>query len=221
MLASYSPTAHRDFWTEHWGGHTVDELLAITAVSPCASAAGVDGSVAALATARRTAPVPPAASDLRALAIRSGAVAAYVSLGVSSTIPRAPTRSWPRPGACWRRAGSSSSRCPTSTAPAGAFYQYAFFRRELLAALARHGFAAQAAHPYDPARLLRSALPRVVVARGRRRPAAPAGAAPSCPPAAGSAGPRGRLARLVRRALYTEPALRLLGHMLLVVARRP
>jgi hypothetical protein len=60
-----------------------------------------------------------------------------------------------------------------------------------------------------------------VVARGRRRPAAPAGAAPSCPPAAGSAGPRGRLARLVRRALYTEPALRLLGHMLLVVARRP
>ena len=27
MLAYYSTTAHADFWTEHWGGHTVAELL--------------------------------------------------------------------------------------------------------------------------------------------------------------------------------------------------
>jgi hypothetical protein len=38
--------------------------------------------------------------------------------------------------------------------------------------------------------------------------------------AARPAGPRAAAKRLVRRALYTEPALRLLGHMLLVVARR-
>ena len=107
MLTYYSVAAHEDFWSEHWGGHTVDDLLAIAAVSPLTSlitealpregvvleagcglgqyvillrqrgwrAAGVDGSVTALATARRTAAVPLAASDLRALAIRSGALA--------------------------------------------------------------------------------------------------------------------------------------------------
>jgi SAM-dependent methyltransferase len=271
VLAYYSGAAHEDFWTEHWGGHTVDELLAIAAVSPLTTlitsalpreglvleagcglgqyvillrqhgwrAAGVDGSLTALATARRAAPVPLAASDLRALAIRSGAVAAYVSLGVVEHDPDGPDAilaearrvlapdgvlivSVPylngarRLGAPWIR-----RRARAIAAAGGAFYQYAFSRRELLAALTRHGFVAQAAHPYDPARLLRSALPRAVVARVRRRPAAPAVVAPSGAPDAGSAGPRGRLARLLRRALYAEPALRLLGHMLLVVARRP
>jgi hypothetical protein len=91
-----------------------------------------------------------------------------------------------------------------------------------------------AAHPYDPARVLRRFVPR----RGRRAgaPAAPApqgatGAASAAvegiAPAAveggaarGAGGARASVKRLARRALYTEPALRLLGHMLLVVARR-
>ena len=34
MLAYYSATAHVDFWTEHWGGHTVEELLAVARQSP-------------------------------------------------------------------------------------------------------------------------------------------------------------------------------------------
>jgi hypothetical protein len=48
-------------------------------------------------------------------------------------------------------------------------------------------------------------------------------AAPSPTPASpvpAPAAPRRWLARVARRALYTGPALRLLGHMLLVVARR-
>ena len=72
-----------------------------------------------------------------------------------------------------------------------------------------------------PPRLLRSALPRALLVRLRRRRPVLAGAASVPRPATGPAGLRGRLARLLRRALYTEPALRLLGHMLLVVARRP
>jgi SAM-dependent methyltransferase len=101
----------------------------------------------------------------------------------------------------------------------GAFYQYAFTRRELLGALRRQGFEPRAAHPYDPARLLRSALgrlrPRTAAARSRAPAAAPA------PGPAQRGGARQWLARVVRRALYTELGLRLLGHMLLVVARRP
>jgi SAM-dependent methyltransferase len=270
MLAYYSAAAREDFWTEHWGGHRVDELLAIAAVSPltglitaalpreglvleagCGLAqyvillrqrgwrvAGVDGSVAALATARQAAPVPLAASDLRALAIRSGAVAAYVSLGVVEHDRDGPdailaeARRVLAPGGVLvvsvpylngiRRLGAPwiRRRARAVAAAGGTFYQYAFSRRELLAALARQGFAAQAARPYDPGRLLRARLPRVMLARLQRRQAAPAGAASGPRPATEVAGSRGRLARLLRPVLYTEPALRLLGHMLLVVARR-
>jgi SAM-dependent methyltransferase len=122
MLTYYSATAREDFWTEHWGGHTVNELLAVARVSPLTTlitdalppaglvleagcglgqyvillrergwrAAGVDGSVEALTACRRVAAVPLAASDLRALAIRSGALAAYVSLGVVEHDPDGP-----------------------------------------------------------------------------------------------------------------------------------
>ena len=34
MLAYYSVAARREFWTEHWGGHSVAELLAIARRSP-------------------------------------------------------------------------------------------------------------------------------------------------------------------------------------------
>ena len=267
MLAYYSTAAHADFWTEHWGGHTVEELLAIAAVSPLTDlitaalprqgvvleagcglgqyvillrqrgwrTAGVDGSLAALATARMAMPVPLAASDLRALAIRSGSVAAYISLGVVEHDPDGPdailaeARRVLAPGAILivsvpylngaRHLGAPwiRRRARAMAAAGGAFYQYAFSRRELVAVLARHGFVTQAARPYDPARVLRGALPGAVVARARRRSAAP----PGRRPAAGPAASRGRLAALVRRMLYTTPVLRLFGHMLLVVARRP
>jgi SAM-dependent methyltransferase len=265
VLTYYSASAREDFWTEHWGGHSVDELLTVARVSPLTTlitdalpasgvvleagcglgqyvillrergwrAAGVDGSVEALAACRRVTAVPLAASDLRALAIRSGALAAYVSLGVVEHDPDGPDAilaearrvlapggalviSVPylngvrRLGAPWiRRRQTALSRA------GGAFYQFAFSRRELMAALRRQGFAPLAAHPYDPARVLRTTGRAL---RGaRRRPAA----AESRAPARGAApGRRGWWQDLARRALYSEPALRLLGHMLLVVARR-
>jgi len=264
-LAYYSATAHADFWTEHWGAHTVDELLAVARESPLTTlivdalppagivleagcglaqyvillrergwrAVGVDASVEALASGRRRADVPLAASDLRALAIRSGAVAAYVSLGVIEHDPAGPdailaearrvlapqgmlivsvpyVNGLRRIGAPWlRRRGRAVA------AAGGAFYQYAFSRRELLAVLDRHGFAALAVRPYDPARILRRVLPGRGTARRHR-----AGTGSSGPAASRAVG-RGQWIRgLARGALYTEPALRLLGHMLLVVARR-
>lgn len=265
MLTYYSATAREDFWTEHWGGHTVEELLAVARVSPLTTlitdalppaglvleagcglgqyvillrergwrAAGVDGSVEALAACRRAAAVPLAASDLRALAIRSGALAAYVSLGVVEHDPDGPDAilaearrvlapggalviSVPylngvrRLGAPWiRRRQSALSR------RGGTFYQYAFTRREFVAALRRHGFTPLAARPYDPARVLRAAARAL---RGGRRRAAGTGSVAPARHAAG--GRRGWLRGLARQALYSEPALRLLGHMLLVVARR-
>jgi SAM-dependent methyltransferase len=114
MLAYYSVAADREFWSEHWGGHTVEELLALARRSPLTElitgalprgarvleggcglgqyvlllrergwpAVGVDWSVEALAACRRAAPAPLAAMELTRLALRDGAVAAYVSLGV-------------------------------------------------------------------------------------------------------------------------------------------
>ncbi|MBI1736458.1 MAG: hypothetical protein HYR51_14910, partial [Candidatus Rokubacteria bacterium] len=34
MIAYYSVAAEQEFWSEHWGGHSVDEMLAIARVSP-------------------------------------------------------------------------------------------------------------------------------------------------------------------------------------------
>jgi len=262
VLTYYSVAAREDFWTEHWGGHTVDELLAVARLSPLTTlitgalpasgvvleagcglgqyvillrergwrAAGVDGSVAALAAGRRAAAVPLAASDLRALAVRTGAVAAYVSLGVVEHDPEGPdailaeARRVLAPGGVLvisvpylngvRRLGAPwiRRRQAALARGGGAFYQYAFSRRELLAALRGHAFAPLAAHPYDPARVLRAAAGRL---RGARRPAGPA-----VSPRPSGDRRRGGLRALARRALYSEPALRLLGHMLLVVARR-
>jgi len=113
-------------------------------------AAGVDGSVEALAACRRGAAVPLAASDLRALAIRSGALAAYVSLGVVEHDPDGPdailaeARRVLAPGGALvisvpylngvRRLGAPWIRHRQSALSrrGGTFYQYAFTRRELV-----------------------------------------------------------------------------------------
>ena len=122
MLAYYSVAAAQEFWNDHWGGQTLDELLAIARRSPLTSlvtealpanglvleagcglgqyvvllrergwrAVGVDWSVDAIATARKTAEAPLAAAELTALPLRDGTAAAYVSLGVVEHDPSAP-----------------------------------------------------------------------------------------------------------------------------------
>ena len=202
MLAYYSVAADREFWSEHWGGHTVEELLAIARTSPLTdlivaalprtgvvleagcglgqyvlllrergwAAIGVDWSTDALASARRVSPAPLAAMGLTALALRDGAIAAYVSLGVVEHDPAGPdgilaearrvlapdgtlvisvpyVNGVRRLGARWIRRQNHALE-----AAGGKFYQYAFTRAELLGALARHGFTPLAVHPYDPAR---------------------------------------------------------------------
>jgi SAM-dependent methyltransferase len=285
MLAYYSASAREDFWTEHWGGHTVDELLAVAEASPLTSlivgaipphglvleagcglgqyvillrqrgwrVAGVDTSVPALTAARRWDRVPLLASDLRNLAVRTGAVATYVSLGVVEHDPDGPgailaearrvlapggvllisvpyLNGMRRVGAPWIRRRQAALRRRGAT-----FYQYAFTRRELLVALRGHGFTPIETHPYDPARLPRGAwrrargavgamLARPAVRPPSREPASPEPGGASRQPRSTAPTPahpaRGALSGIVRRALYTPLGLRMLGHMLLVVARR-
>ena len=277
MLAYYSVAADREFWSEHWGGHTPEQLLAIARTSPLTDlivaalpkagvvleagcglgqyvlllrergwrAVGVDWSTDALAAARRVSPVPLATMGLTALALRTGAIAAYVSLGVVEHDPAGPDAILAEahrvlaPGGTLvisvpyvngvRRLGAGWIRRQNRAVAAagGKFYQYAFTRAELLEALGRHGFTPLSVHPYDPARVLRKLRPRrrrgalsdgdsVTRETASVRESSPMATREETAPARR----RGALARVVRRALYTEPALRMLGHMLLVVARR-
>jgi hypothetical protein len=94
----------------------------------------------------------------------------------------------------------------------GEFYQFAFTRREVRAFLERRGFVVRGFHPYDPARILRKALPALVTRR--------VGVGSGGEPGAGFEAGGGWRSRL-RRLLYTEPALRFLGHMILAVATKP
>jgi SAM-dependent methyltransferase len=256
-LAYYSVAAEQEFWTEHWGGQSVEALLAIARTSPLTdlitgslpaggrvleagcglgqyvlllrergwATVGVDWSQPALAACRRLAPAPLAAMELRALAVRDGTFAGYVSLGAVEHDPAGPdailaeARRTLEPGGIAVVSVPYLNGVRRATAPwiryrnratqrsGGRFYQYAFSRHELVAALGRHGFAVRSLHPYDPARLLRRWLP------AGARFAAP-GDGRGEQEARRISGLRG----LARRALYTDPALRLLGHMLLAVA---
>jgi SAM-dependent methyltransferase len=188
------------------------------------SISGVDWSTEALAACHRVRPAPLAAMDLTQLALREASFAAYVSLGVIEHDPAGPdailaeARRVLRPGGIaivsapyvngLRRltAPLIRRRARAVAAAGGEFYQYAFTRAELTAALARHGMRVIRAVPYDPARALRKLLRRGTH-RVASRETVPSDA------------PRTSL-RIVRRLLYTPAALRLLGHMLLVVARR-
>jgi SAM-dependent methyltransferase len=259
-LAYYSRAATAEFWSEHWGGQSVEALLRIARVSPLTAvierhlpragrvleagcgvgqyvlllrergwrAVGVDWSMEAAAQGA-CAGAPLAAMDLRRLAMRDGAAAAYLSLGVVEHDPDGPdaivaeaarvlapggtillsvpywngVRRLAAPWLAWR--GRRVRRS------GGEFYQFAFTRREVRAFLEGHGFVVRGFHPYDPARILRKAFQHLA---GRGARAAGGGAGESSAPVAG--GWRGA----ARRLLYTELALRSLGHMILAVASK-
>ena len=195
-------------------------------------AVGADWSLEALRAGARLG-APLAVMDLRALAVVTGGIAAYLSLGVVEHDPDGPdailreaARVVPAGGTLllsvpyWngvrRLATPYLRRQARRTREAGGqFYQYAFTRRELGRRLAAHGFAVTGFHPYDPGRVLRRALRRL------RAGARPLGAgAPVVPPGPPDARARARLGRAARALLYSEPSLRLFGHMLLAVAVR-
>ena len=181
---------------------------------------------------------PLAAMDLRALAVVTGGIAAYLSLGVVEHDPDGPDailreagRVVPSGGALllsvpyWngvrRLATPYLRRQARHTREAGGqFYQYAFTRRELGRRLAAHGFSVASFHPYDPGRVLRKALRRL--RGGSRPPAAVPASGPGARAAAASTRPAGRspLRAAARALLYSAPSLRLFGHMLLAVAVR-
>ena len=193
---------------------------------------GADWSHEALqAGARRGAPL--AVMDLRALAVATGAVGAYLSLGVVEHDPDGPdailreaARVVPPGGVLllsvpyWngvrRLATPYLRRQARLTREAGGqFYQFAFSRRELGRRLAAHGFVVGGFHPYDPGRVLRKAFRRL---RGAPpRPGSGDAAAPSGSPSRRERSAAGAAARAL---LYSGLSLRLLGHMLLAVAVR-
>jgi SAM-dependent methyltransferase len=207
---------------------------------------GADWSLEALRRCKaHAADAPVAVMDLAVMPLRDGAAGTYLSLGVVEHDPAGPDRLLAEarrvlaPGGRLilsvpylngvRRLGRPwlARRQAALRAAGGEFYQYAFTRREVSRFLTVHGFEVLSLTPYDPARLLRKALGRVRARRGRAHVAP--GAAIEGDAEAGD-GPRGAAARngggglggagatLARRLLYTAPALRLLGHMILAVA---
>jgi SAM-dependent methyltransferase len=201
-------------------------------------AIGVDWSVEALAGCRRVAPVPLAGMDLTALAVRDGTVSAYISLGVVEHDPRGPDAILAeahrvlRPGgvvavavpyvngARWLAAPWIRRRQRLRAQDGAGFYQFAFSRSELLSALERHGFRPMRVAAYGSAYLLRKVLRRLRRAFGRGRPGASTSPSSSAGRSRIAPGQHSIIARAARNLLSAEPLPRLLGHMLLVVARR-
>ena len=198
---------------------------------------GVDWSSEALDRCRAAAPATPlAVMDLSALAVGTGSLAAYVSLGVVEHDPNGPEAIVAEAARVLAAGGRLVLSVPywngvrrvlaphlvregrRIRATGGAFYQFAFTRREVRAFLEAHGFRVTSFHPYDPARIWRKRLAGLAghlggegdgkgVADDRSRSAVP----PRRPPLARSA---------VKKLLYSAPSLRLFAHMILAVATR-
>jgi SAM-dependent methyltransferase len=194
---------------------------------------GVDWSLDALRRCRATDPTAPvAAMDLGRLAIRAGAVAAYISLGVVEHDENGPDAIVAEAARVLAPRGIMVLSVPywngvrrlltrhliragrRIQAAGGEFYQFAFTRGEVRAFLEAQGLTVLSLTPYDPARVWRKYARRV----------APNLAAPSARVGtgwghAGRAAAAPRLARgALKRLVYTAVSLELFGHMILAVA---
>ncbi len=196
---------------------------------------GADWSHEALHRSRRAAPSTPlAVMDLTALAVKSGAFAAYISLGVVEHDEHGPDAIVAEaarvlaPGGrlllsvpYWngtrrlltRRLVREGDRIRAS---GGTFYQFAFRRKEVRAFVEAHGFRVIAFHPYDPARMWRKRFTGLAAGLGAGAGAVSAAGAQSPRPTSASARHLARTA--LKKILYSDAALRLFGHMILAVA---
>jgi SAM-dependent methyltransferase len=269
-LAYYSRAATQAFWSEHWGGEDVSQLVGIASASPLTAliesalpssgrvleagcglgqyvillrqrghvVMGTDWSLDALGRCKRMAPSTPlAAMDLAGLAVKTGALAAYISLGVVEHDANGPGAIVAEAARVLAPGGrlllsvpywNGTRRLLTAwlvregrrvRASGGEFYQYAFTRREMRAFLEAHGFRVIAFHPYDPARMWRKGFRRLAAGLGGKDESTSVseGGAPRRTPR----GPRGLARAALKQVLYGEVALRLFGHMILAVAVKP
>lgn len=199
---------------------------------------GVDWSLDALRRCRATAPSAPlAAMNLDRLAIKTGTLAAYISLGVVEHDPNGPDAivaeaarvlapggilvlSVPYWNGVRRILGAYLTRSGRRLrAGGGEFYQFAFTRREVRAFLETRGLTLLSMHPYDPARIWRKFVRRLSPSSGR--PARPRSAERTRAGRARPARTRGFARAAMKRLLYTGPSLDLFGHMILAVAVKP
>ncbi len=190
---------------------------------------GADWSLDALHRCKAAAPsAPVAVMDLGRLAVKTGVLAAYISLGVVEHDEGGPGAIVAEAARVLGPGGKLLLSVPywngarrllaphlvragrRVRAAGGQFYQFAFTRHEVRAFLEAHGLRVVSFHPYDAARMWRKRFKRL--ARNLGRPdesTAVAGADPEAP----------RLARTVlKRLLYSSVSLKLFGHMILAVA---
>ena len=195
--------------------------------------AGADWSLDALSRCRAAAPgTPLAAMDLRALSIQTAALDACLSGGPDAIVAEAARVL--RPGGRlllsvpyvngMRRllAPHLVRQARRMRATGAAFYQYAFSRREIRRFLEANGFRVVSFHPYDPLRLPRQALRRLI-GGARRSPARAASPSPARHVSSSAAASGGRelaLRRAIRRVAYSGLSLRIFAHMILAVAVR-
>jgi SAM-dependent methyltransferase len=199
---------------------------------------GADWSLDALGRCKRAAPSTPlAAMDLAGLAVKTGALAAYVSLGVVEHDEHGPGAIVAEAARVLAPGGrlllsvpywNGTRRLLTAwlvregrriRVAGGEFYQFAFTRREVRAFLEAHGFRVISFHPYDPARMWRKRFRRLAAGLGGvdESTSVSDGGAPRRTPAGG----RRFVKAALKTLLYGEVALRLFGHMILAVAVKP
>src|SRR5207249_3388071 len=161
-LAYYSVSADRDFWAEHWGGHSTGELLETARSSPL--------------------------TELISRALPRDGTVLEAGCGLGQYVVLLRERGWRAAGVDW---AVDALRMCRRLAPVP------------LAAMKLEALA------------IRDASLKAYVSLGvvEHDEAGPDGIL------AGAAR-GGMLGGAARRVLYTEPALRLLGHMLLAVARK-
>jgi SAM-dependent methyltransferase len=196
---------------------------------------GADWSLDALRRCKTAVPSTPlAVMDLARLAVKTGALAAYISLGVVEHDEHGPDAVVAEAVRVLAPGGrlllsvpywNGARRIFTARlvregrrirSAGGQFYQFAFSRREVRAFLEAHGLRVVSWHPYDPARIWRKQFKQLAATFGGRGVAGRLAVDES--PGGTAMGSRPLARAVLRKILYSGISLRLFGHMILAVA---